>query len=509
MATKEGLTWKNPIRMQVTKTNQVAIAESIFTHQVPGLFVSDFGGLAGGEITYVCTSYKTYNNEPVWVKIDTTSGKPVVLASYFILVKYINKDESNTRNVYGSTVIYKNESLSKRQRYHTLGNIKKFGSYVFIGLSTKDIFQFGEGADALRQIVENTYFDSELLLEMSVVPKKLKQLYDYLSKDSNGLTGPGFREFEGSGMWTASAGRFRQFEGFNPGTTAASSVTSNNGSKNPSASPSGKSSSKSPSDNSTPASKPVTVKILDARIMNNGSTASSYNLNERRPYMEQKYFVYGTDTKQEITRRHVFDVIPNSFEFSQLGSQWNEVERSGNYPLVDWAKYNLTKVSFRFLVHGRRTDTVTSSTGEISTVVNDGLDISIDDQLDNLRAIGGAAHPLRIYNMNTFLTDSYRYPYLTKAGSIQWVIGDMSVTATRLTPQGNRVATAEVSITLMEYPVIGRDIVRLPPLAPSKPVIPGKDKPRTPAQYGLFSETLTWQPDEPLGYTSSKAETDE
>lgn len=491
--TKEGLTWRNPIKITATNPGQNKAAE-IFNNQVPGLFVTEpiDGWGAQGGATFVCTKQLTANNEPIWVKVQGGPGGPSVLAAYFIYVKYIDKDTSQTLTASRTLFTYENSSktsnLKKRQGYSQfLGNTKLFGKYVFLGLSASDLKTIKAKSGFIRKAVEDTYMDSELLLTMDTIPAALKGLYQFMSADSNGRSGPM---------------TIREFEGFNPGKTPA---PSSSGNKNPSAN---SRSGQPDKPLNTPASKPVTVKILDARIMNNGNNSAAYNPNERRPYMEQKYFVFTPEGKQEITRRHVFDVIPNSFEFSQLSSTWNEVERSGNYPLVDWAKYNLTKVSFKFLVHGTRKDELTTSTGVRTTVVNDGLDKDVDEQLDNLRSIGGAPHLVRIYNMNTFLTDSYRYPYLQKAGAIQWAIGDMSVTATRLTPYGSKIATAEVSLTLVEYPVVGRDIVALPPLSPTKPIIPGTQKTPPPAQYGSFTEnTLTWPaPDEPVGYTSSKAE---
>jgi hypothetical protein len=498
--TKEGLTWRNPIKIEAGNAGQ-AKAARIFNNQVPGLFVTEatqfptFGASAVGGATFVCTRLLTANNEPIWVKVSVTlDGKPAVLASYFIYVKYIDKDTSQTLTASRTLVNYENSSktsnLKKRQGYSQfLGNTRIFGKYVFLGLSASDLKRIKAKSGEIRKGIENLYLNSELLLTMETVPAALQKLYEFMSSDSNGRSGPM---------------TIREFEGFNPG-TGTGTGTSSSGNRNPSANSRGRQPNK---ELGIPASKPVTVKILDARIMSNGNNSTAYNSNERRPYMEQKYFVFSSEGKQEITRRHVFDVIPNSFEFSQLSSTWNEVERSGNYPLVDWAKYNLTKVSFKFLVHGTREDKLTTSTGVRTTTVNDGLDKDVDEQLDNLRSIGGAPHLVRIYNMNTFLTDSYRYPYLQKAGAIQWAIGDMSVSATRLTPYGSKIATAEVSLTLVEYPVVGRDIIALPPLSPTKPIIPGPQTTPTPAQYGSFTEnTLTWPaPDEPVGYTSSKSE---
>jgi len=490
--TKEGLTWKNPIKISLTDAGQ-SLAAKIFNNQVPGLFINEVSGFGGGGGTYICTKYRTSKNEPIWAKVTGTPTGPAILAAYFIFVKYVDKETSQTLTGDRTLVSYssssKTSNLKKRQRYsQALGNTRQFGNYIFLGLSAADIKTMTAKSDAVRKFVQDAYLDSELLLTMETVPAALKELYEFMSMDSNGQSGPAV---------------FRKIEGWNPGPVAPAAKAG--GKSNPS------SGAKKPVADrglGNPASKPVTVKILDARIMNNGNSADSYNLNERRPYMEQKYFVFNSEGKQEITRRHVFDVIPNSFEFSQLGSTWNEVERSGNYPLVDWAKYNLTKVSFSFLVHGTRRDTLTTETGSRETVVNDGLDKPVDEQLDNLRSIGGAPHLVRIYNMNTFLTDSYRYPYLQKAGAIQWAIGDMSVTATRLTPYGGKIATAQVSLTLIEYPVVGRDIVALPPLSPTTPIIPGPQIPPPPTQYGTFTEnTLTWPaPTEPVGYTSSKSE---
>ena len=194
------------------------------------------------------------------------------------------------------------------------------------------------------------------------------------------------------------------------------------------------------------------------------------------PYMEQRYFTTKVDAKdkdviysQPVTRRHIFEIVPNSFEFSQLSSTWNDTARGGNYPLVDWSNYNLMKVSFKFLVSAKRSDGVN----------NDGLQISIDEQIANIRSMGGAPYPVKLLNMNTLLSDSYRFPYLSKGKGIQFIIADMSVSATRLTQNGKNISAAEVSITLEEFPEIRRDVIALPPLRPTtiKPPRPGTEKP--------------------------------
>jgi hypothetical protein len=205
-----------------------------------------------------------------------------------------------------------------------------------------------------------------------------------------------------------------------------------------------------------------------------------------------------TNTREKIIRTHVFDIIPNSFEFSQLSSVWNEVERSGNYAMVDWSKYNLTKCTFRFLVAGKRTDTVpVGQTATKSTVVNDGMDVSIDEQIEILRAMGGSPYPITLHNLNTLTSTSFRFPYVNNTRNLQWVIADMSITATRLTPNGRKMAAAEVSITLNEYPIIARDIIALPPLTPKNPVPKTcKPKPCKPVdpKNSLLTPGFTFEP---------------
>jgi hypothetical protein len=207
--------------------------------------------------------------------------------------------------------------------------------------------------------------------------------------------------------------------------------------------------------------------------------------NTNLPYMQQTITDFNsvTNTRERIIRTHVFNIIPNSFEFSQLSSVWNEVERSGNYAMVDWSKYNLTKCTFRFLIAGKRTDTIDAGTANVkSVVVNDGLDVDIEGQIENLRAMGGGPYPVILHNLNTLTSTSFRFPYVNNTRNIQWVIADMSITATRMTPNGRKMAAAEVSITLNEYPIIARDIIPLPPLAPDNPVPKAcKPKPCTPA----------------------------
>ena len=185
---------------------------------------------------------------------------------------------------------------------------------------------------------------------------------------------------------------------------------------------------------------------------------------------------------------------------SQLSSQWNEVARAGNYPLVDWSNYNLTKVSFKFLVVAKRLEnntfysdkTKNQIVKQTSEIVNDGLLSSIDEQLDNVRAMLGSPAPIRLYNMNNLLSTEYRYPYVNNTRNMQWVIADASITATRLTENASSIAAAEVSITLTEYPVVARDIVALPPLKPDRPhkkICPPDGCPEQEKTYGLFTDT--------------------
>lgn len=491
--TKEGTSYQNPIRFRNASTNSdnYEKAKKVFESQIPGRFVQDALNV------YFCTSYKSTKGEPIWNRINQADGK--LLGGKYILVNTGKSGTSvETRNLSGKKISYTipavNLRLNAGRKYET----KAFGSFVFVLLSSFDEVAPTSPTGSTPVSINSIVGSSEYSLATNVLEGKdrNRQMYTQLSVDTNGRSGPGDIRSGKTPAATSSTPSINSVVGavessIISGATGGSGAPSSGGPSvaNPSAggSSSGGRRTGSGGQSNTPINTTnspnytsVVVRLEPDRNIFNG--ANSYNGYIDKPYIQQTITVFGRGldernqeqpTRQRIVRRHVFEIIPNTFEFSQLSSTWNEVERSGNYPLVDWAKYNLTKCSFRFLVASRRIDEIAQQ----RTLVNDGMDVSIEDEIENIRIMAGSPSPVTFLNFNKLLSTSYRFPYLENTRGIQWVIADLSVTATRLTPNGRGIAAAEVSITLNEYPEIARDIVFLPPLTPDKPT-PEQCKPK-------------------------------
>lgn len=502
MSSKEGKTHQNPIRANRVKaaSDYYAADKAVkaFGNQIPGSYAKDV------ENTYICTTYKTVSGERVWERID-----PITLRGdkqYFILVKVGQKNFlSYSLDSSGKKIYYNSIAIRGRNTGFTKLNLPfMYGKYIFIGLSNQDIDKIkGEPLNTSPGVGGGTYSDDLFTATMSEAQLSgVAEMYRKMRENSNGRSGFGQTK---STVYANSS--------------QTPSTPSPSGKTNPSSRNSGKPSTRkkpgtSPQASNSPGSTTVRVSFSPEKIFNTGA-----EFNNDKPYIEQEIIHFSKqrdaegklkDVREKITRRHVFDIVPNTFQISQLSSTWNEVERSGNYPMVDWAKYNLTKCSFSFLVSGNRVEVAKIGSGEasVTTVLNDGLDVSVDEQIENIRIIAGTPSPVRLYNLNTLLSTSFRYPYLENTRGIQWVIADMSVNVTRMTPNGRSIAVAEVSITLNEYPLISREIVPLPALTPFDPKKTQCKKQKCPppskTSYGLwYEETWTWLASDTTSFPAS------
>jgi hypothetical protein len=467
-----------------------------FENQVPGKYADD--PINGN--THVFTSYKTLNGEPVWALFNPETLKPTTV--YKVLVNMGKSgNEPSAVSSSGAKVKYSSAVVKKRLNKGGQYSVKNWGSFIFISITDSDYkFIKGEQVTSAESTttVASTGSDSKLVSTLTKSFREIEEMYNYLNTESGGRAGAstisrtnasGNSGF-GAGLTPAQINRIDAGgrSGFGTGSSNLTRVTSST------YTPQAGTTSAAPRADSRPSPSGASNPSVSGGNRNPngfatrtenpsyGETSAVLNFlpdrkigaqNTNLPYMQQTItdFDSVTNTRERIIRTHVFNIVPNSFEFSQLSSVWNEIERSGNYSMVDWSKYNLTKCTFRFLIAGKRIDTIDANTATAkSVVVNDGLDVDIDAEIENLRAMGGGPYPVVLHNLNTLTSTSFRFPYVNNTRNIQWVIADMSITATRMTPNGRKMAAAEVSITLNEYPVIARDIIALPPLAPDNPV---------------------------------------
>ena len=502
--TKEGISYQNPIRFRNASTNadNYEKASKIFQSQVPGRFVQDALNV------YFCTTYKSTRGEPIWNRINQADGKP--LGGKYILINFGKSGETpESKTLNGQKISYTISAVRLRLNANRAYDKKALGSFVFVLLPNNDAVAPTSPTGTVANPLVQTGDSSTYALTANILEGKDRnaQAYAYLSKDTNGRSGSGTVRRGTTPATTSSTPSIASIVGRQE-SAAITASTGRTSSTPPRPNPSGSSpssrrtsggrSNTPPNVSNSPSLSTVVVRLQPDRNIFNGR--GLYNGYVDKPYIQQTISVFSNTrdernqeqpTRERIVRRHVFEIIPNTFEFSQLSSTWNNVERSGNYPLVDWAQYNLTKCSFRFLVASRRIDEIEQQ----RTLVNDGMDVSIEEEIENIRIMAGSPSPVTFYNFNKLLSTSYRFPYLENTRGIQWVIADLSVTATRLTPNGRGIAAAEVSITLNEYPEIARDIVFLPPLVPDRPIPqicrPNPCPPPTPRARGLITDTFT------------------
>lgn len=482
---KEGSTYIDPIKSYKTGENaylNTGMIEKVYNEQKPGTFYQDMGHYGAGYDFYqqiwFCTKYQTQEFEPVWVLY--VDGKATTTYAIFAKVGKIGTDiiETNVTNSDKNRKISL-EKLNNRYGYRDAYSHRKslkWGAYVFIGLSAKNIalIEKKTGTGTTTATPATTATTAVVTPQTNVETTNSAN-----SSTTAGRSGSGKNNEETSNSPRTVTNAEKAWALNNP---AGVDFT-------PKKAPKKSSKSNKSSRNNAPQKNPnnglstVTIKKMPEKIYSNGIKFTNTN-----PYIEQRYTIPGPINSEgvseirQIVRRHIFDIIPNTFEFNNLSSTWEEVPRNGNFNMIDWSKYNLTKVGFKFLIQGTRTDTFNFEQQKkadgslipipppISTIVNDGMSISIDEQVANIRQIGAAPYPVRLYNLNTLLTDEYRFPYESPGKGILWVISDMNITASRVTPKAKNIAVAEVSISLIEYPEIGRDIIFLPPLVPTQPV---------------------------------------
>lgn len=194
---------------------------------------------------------------------------------------------------------------------------------------------------------------------------------------------------------------------------------------------------------------------------------------EDRPYIFQRY----TDGKSNLyERKFVFTHIPQTISYTPGGTEWNEVPRSTDSPLVEWDSWTLTKVQMSFIVAGVR--------NESGVIVPDGIDVDVEDELQMLRAMATLPFPVTIFGLDDIFDLQLRQASITGVPS-EWAITDLSITSKRRTTfTPSLISVAQINLSLTEYPIEKQNIYRLPklqiPNTPPPPPNPGGGNPSGP-----------------------------
>lgn len=181
----------------------------------------------------------------------------------------------------------------------------------------------------------------------------------------------------------------------------------------------------------------------------------------------RSYITQVSGSNSDLT--YFFPYTPVEVTFDSVGAEYQQIDRPGNYALIDRKAPNLLKAGFEFRVAHRPSN---------------GLqDISRD--LEFLRKIASQDAPVVVGGLGTYF-EGVRYLSETELGSVMFRVADLSVRVTRR-GMNNEPWQADCRLDLVEdrNPIIS--IVSLSPITYSDTVTPtvvkssGSKKKSTPA----------------------------
>lgn len=156
--------------------------------------------------------------------------------------------------------------------------------------------------------------------------------------------------------------------------------------------------------------------------------------------------------------RFVFRYYPNNVSYTDIGSNWTEIERVNNTPFVDFRNFKLMKISFEFVV-GDNTNLMTSC----------------DDELKLLRQMATRPESVIFLGMDKMFTEQLIYPSWTGGSGVEFAIVDLQITSVQRVqqpPDGNsqssprgEIARATCNMTIQELPLEGPNLIVMPKIA--------------------------------------------
>jgi hypothetical protein len=196
---------------------------------------------------------------------------------------------------------------------------------------------------------------------------------------------------------------------------------------------------------------------------------------DTRPQIVQNYvdFIKDPSTTSGYKERagqeiFHFPYAPNNVSYSGLGSEWTNIDRQGNYPLVEWAKWQLMRVELEFLL---AEDRLVSGGAKVP----DGIFVSVQNRLNVIRRMAQRQAPVSVFNLDDLFRVQVRRAAKT-GKAMQFVIADMNVKSSRRSMDSieKEITSATVRLTLQEMPVENITIAKMSPPQLTDPVIPRK-----------------------------------
>lgn len=149
----------------------------------------------------------------------------------------------------------------------------------------------------------------------------------------------------------------------------------------------------------------------------------------------QAKMVLGRASYRQSGYEYVFPFPPIDIQYSGISGQWVDIARPGRTPIVDYAGAQLLQVSFKFLVARPW----------------DGLEYSVDRDLETLRYICSSRNTVTFYGFDGMLTKPFQQPgqATRRRGGFFFHVIDFSVNSLRRNER-NEITAAECTITVQE-----------------------------------------------------------
>lgn len=204
----------------------------------------------------------------------------------------------------------------------------------------------------------------------------------------------------------------------------------------------------------TPATRKVTIRTPF------GYAPPPTKARDQRPQIIQSYSAYVKDPTNASGKRRVnkkdifyFPFVPNSITYAGLGSEWVEIDRQGNYPIVEWSKWNLMKVDMEFTIAEERL--------EGSTLVTDGIYNSVQARIDTLRRMSQRRATVSLFNLDDMFRVQLKRAQET-GKAMEFVITDLQVTSLRRSEKSatKEITAASVRLSLQEIPIEKLTVVK-------------------------------------------------
>lgn len=220
-------------------------------------------------------------------------------------------------------------------------------------------------------------------------------------------------------------------------------------------------------ESSSTTSVKVTRRVRSGVVTGGGSTGEFGVFSVDKPQMIQ-YYTKSDGSTASTPERFVFDYRPNNVTYSNIGSEWTEIERVNNTPYIDFKNFRLMKINFDFVV------------GDANNLYT-----SIDAKLKRLRTMAMRPEPVIFLGFDSMFQEQIIVPTMTGGSGIVFAIVELQITSAQRSRAGDGSAPptlgdvpsgsinrATVSMTIQELPLEGPQLIVLPKPPKDIPQIP-------------------------------------